>query len=57
MIRQIIYKRIHGEIKFIYIYIDIINLGTRVLGDSGRKLDSTKEVKKEAKRESKRYFL
>jgi hypothetical protein len=47
MIREAIYKMIHRENKFINIYINIINLGTGgVLRDSGRKFNSTKEVKR-----------
>jgi len=46
MIRKAICKRIHRKIKFIYIYINIINLGTGVLRDAGRKLNSAKEVKR-----------
>jgi len=46
MIREAIYKRIRSEIKFMYIYINIINLSTGVLRESGRKLNSTRKVKR-----------
>jgi len=56
MIRKTMYKGIHKKVKFIHININIINLGTGVFKILVGNLTVLKRLK-EAKRESKRYFL
>ena len=56
MIREVINNRINRKMKFICIYINIINLSTRVFRNSGGNVTVLKKLK-DAKRDSKEYFL